>query len=101
MTITDRVNITHNPQDPDLVEQASPGHGVPSQEPSIAAQVGMTAAEKKPRSFILIGGRWGIGWRCRRSCSWCNSGRSRGYFSGWNSWQHGGSLRRGCSCGGC
>ncbi len=45
------------PQDPDLVEQAQPGHGVPSQDPSVSAQVGLTASEaSRETSFSLVGG---------------------------------------------
>lgn len=45
------------PVDPDLVEQAVPGHGVPSQDPEPAAQVGLSPAEAERESkSILIGG---------------------------------------------
>lgn len=45
------------PQDPDLVEQAQPGHGVPSQDPSVSAQVGLTASEaSRETSSSLVGG---------------------------------------------
>lgn len=43
--------------DPDLVEQAQPGHGVPSQDPDPNAQVGMSAQESdREISSSLVGG---------------------------------------------
>ena len=48
---------TTQPEDPDLVEQAQPGHGVPSQDPDPDAQVGMTEAEtSREVSSSLVGG---------------------------------------------
>lgn len=45
------------PADPDLVEQAVPGHGVPSQDPSSAAQVALSPEEADRESkSVLIGG---------------------------------------------
>lgn len=45
------------PTDPDLAEQAVPGHGVPSQDPNPAAQVSLTPEEAKRESkSVLIGG---------------------------------------------
>ena len=45
------------PVDPDLAEQAIPGHGVPSQDPDAAAQVGLSPAEAARESkSALIGG---------------------------------------------
>ena len=45
------------PVDPDLVEQAVPGHGVPSQDPNPAAQVALNPEEAKRESkSALIGG---------------------------------------------
>lgn len=46
------------PVDPDLAEQAVPGHGVPSQDPSAAAQVGLTPheAEREAKSTWAGGG---------------------------------------------
>lgn len=46
------------PVDPDLAEQAVPGHGVPSQDPSVAAQVGLTPheAEREAKSAFTGGG---------------------------------------------
>ncbi|MBA4327213.1 MAG: bacteriocin [Polaromonas sp.] len=35
------------PADPDLAEQARPGHGIPSQDPEPAAQLPLTAAESQ------------------------------------------------------
>lgn len=53
----DPIPNTPQPHDPDLVEQAQPGHGVPSQDPSPAAQVGLTAAEAhREISSSLVGG---------------------------------------------
>lgn len=44
--------------DEDLVEQALPGHGVPSQDPNPAAQVALTPkeAEREVRSVVTGGG---------------------------------------------
>lgn len=43
--------------DPDLAEQAHPGHGVPSQDPDPAAQVPLDAREAKRESqSVLMGG---------------------------------------------
>jgi hypothetical protein len=44
--------------DPDLAEQAVPGHGVPSQDPDAAAQVGLNPkeAERESRSVLIGGG---------------------------------------------
>ena len=46
------------PVDPDLAEQAVPGHGVPSQDPSAAAQVGLSPedAERESKSALIGGG---------------------------------------------
>jgi phage tail tape-measure protein len=46
------------PVDPDLAEQAVPGHGVPSQDPSAAAQVGFEPgeAERESKSALIGGG---------------------------------------------
>lgn len=45
------------PVDPDLAEQAVPGHGVPSQDPNLAAQVGLNLEEAERESkSVLIGG---------------------------------------------
>lgn len=45
------------PVDEDLAEQARPGHGVPSQDPDPAAQVGLTAQETERESkSVLMGG---------------------------------------------
>ena len=46
------------PVDPDLAEQAVPGHGVPSQDPDPAAQVGLSAeeAEREAKSAMTGGG---------------------------------------------
>lgn len=45
------------PRDPDLAEQARPGHGVPSQDPDPAAQIPMEPeeAEREAKS-VLTGG---------------------------------------------
>lgn len=45
------------PVDPDLAEQAVPGHGVPSQDPDPAAQVALNPEEAERESkSVLIGG---------------------------------------------
>ena len=46
------------PVDPDLAEQAVPGHGVPSQDPAAAAQVGLLPeeAEREAKSTFVGGG---------------------------------------------
>jgi hypothetical protein len=45
------------PADPDLAEQAVSGHGVPSQDPDEAAQVGLSPEETERESkSVLIGG---------------------------------------------
>lgn len=45
------------PVDPDIAEQAVPGHGVPSQDSNPAAQVGLSPKEAAQESkSILIGG---------------------------------------------
>ena len=45
------------PVDPDLADQAVPGHGVPSQDPDASAQIGLSPAEAERESkSALIGG---------------------------------------------
>ncbi len=45
------------PVDPDLAEQAVSGHGIPSQDPEAAAQVGLSPAEAERESkSVLMGG---------------------------------------------
>ena len=45
------------PLDPDLAEQAVPGHGVPSQDPNLAAQVALNPEEAERESkSVLVGG---------------------------------------------
>lgn len=46
------------PRDPDLAEQAAPGHGIPSQDPDPRAQVGLTPkeAEQEAKSAYVGGG---------------------------------------------
>ena len=46
------------PADPDLAEQAVPGHGVPSQDPNPAAQVALSPeeAERESKSALMGGG---------------------------------------------
>ena len=46
------------PVDPDLAEQAVPGHGIPSQDPEAAAQVGLSPdeAERESKSVLMGGG---------------------------------------------
>jgi len=45
------------PADPDLAEQAHPGHGVPSQDPNPGAQTALTPAEaEREAKSVLAGG---------------------------------------------
>lgn len=46
------------PTDPDLAEQAVPGHGIPSQDPDASAQVGLLPeeAEREAKSAFVGGG---------------------------------------------
>ena len=46
------------PVDPDVAEQAVPGHGVPSQDPESDAQVGLShkEAERESKSALIGGG---------------------------------------------
>ena len=46
------------PVDPDLTEQAVPGHGVPSQDPNPAAQLALDPeeAERESKSALIGGG---------------------------------------------
>jgi hypothetical protein len=46
------------PQDPDLAEQARPGHGIPSQDPNPAAQISQRPeeAEREAKSVLAGGG---------------------------------------------
>src|SRR5659263_73232 len=45
------------PVDPDLTEQAVPGHGVPSQDPNPAAQLALDPEEAERESkSVLVGG---------------------------------------------
>lgn len=46
------------PVDPDLAEQAVPGHGVPSQDPNAAAQIPINPeeAERESNSALMGGG---------------------------------------------
>jgi len=46
------------PADPDLAEQAQPGHGIPSQDPNAGAQVALTPeeAEREAKSVMMGGG---------------------------------------------
>lgn len=61
MSIHDTAGIDSNQPadpDPDLAEQAVPGHGIPSQDPNAAAQVGMLPeeAERESKSAFVGGG---------------------------------------------
>lgn len=50
------------PVDPDIAKQAVAGHGVPSQDPNPAAQVGLSPAEAERESkSALIGGGLVVG----------------------------------------
>ena len=45
------------PADPDLAEQARPGHGVPSQDPNAGAQVALAPAEaEREAKSVMMGG---------------------------------------------
>ena len=44
------------PTDPDLVEQAKPGHGVPSQDPDPAAQIPIEDARAETEEKTLFAG---------------------------------------------
>ena len=45
------------PVDEDLVEQAHPGHGIPSQDPASAAQFALAPAEaEREAKSVLVGG---------------------------------------------
>ena len=45
------------PVDPDLAEQAQPGHGIPSQDPSAGAQVALAPEEaKREAKSVMVGG---------------------------------------------
>ena len=45
------------PTDPDLAEQARPGHGVPSQDPNAGAQVALAPAEaEREAKSVMMGG---------------------------------------------
>jgi non-heme chloroperoxidase len=45
------------PADEDLVEQARPGHGIPSQDPSPAAQFSLAPEEaQREANSVLVGG---------------------------------------------
>lgn len=50
--------IAVTPHNPDLSEQAVPGHGVPSQDPDAGAQMGLTPgeAEREAKSAYVGGG---------------------------------------------
>lgn len=51
-------NANIKPVDPDVAEQAVPGHGVPSQDPDPAAQVALSPeeAERESKSALVGGG---------------------------------------------
>lgn len=49
--------VTKLPIDEDLVEQALPGHGIPSQDPDPAAQIPLEPVDaKREATSVLIGG---------------------------------------------
>ena len=56
--VVEIVDVVEVPSDPDLVEQAVPGYGVPSQDPSGGAQVGLSPdeAEREAKSALVGGG---------------------------------------------
>ena len=39
-------------RDPDLIEQAKPGHGVPSQDPDPAAQIGRASCRERVSTIV-------------------------------------------------
>lgn len=58
MTATIKDATPVEPHDEDLIEQAVPGHGVPSQDPDAAAQVPLlpVEAEREVQSVMVGGG---------------------------------------------
>jgi len=58
MNSPDTLPAQSAPSDPDLAEQAQPGHGVPSQDPSLAAQAPLEPkeAEREAKSVLAGGG---------------------------------------------
>lgn len=47
MTTDHNPNFSERKTDPDIEEQALPGHGVPSQDPDPNAQLGMSPSETR------------------------------------------------------
>ena len=75
------------PLDPDLAEQAVVGHGVPSQDPSGAAQVSLAPEEaKREAKSALVGGR--DGGLARRRSRWRGAGRADWRIGGWHRGHH-------------
>jgi len=58
MDATPIQTLATHPVDPDLAQQAVPGHGVPSQDPDSAAQVALAPeeAERESKSALIGGG---------------------------------------------
>ena len=58
MTTDHNPNFSERKTDPDIDEQALPGHGVPSQDPDPNAQLGMSPSEtrREKSSTFVIGG---------------------------------------------
>ncbi len=57
MNLTASIPVNTTPVDEDLVEQAQPGHGVPSQDPATAAQFPLDPAEaQREANSVLTGG---------------------------------------------
>ena len=77
--------VSLKPVDPDLVEQAVPGHGVPSQDPSPAAQVALDPKEaergtRKISRFLV--NKCSLS-RIKASGSSCNGGMVVGVVQKW------------------
>ena len=81
------------PADPDLAEQAVPGHGVPSQDPAATAQFGLSPEEERESKFVLVGGWPGDRFGYKRSRGRCRCGPGRDFgrrHAGcrcWRGWQ--------------
>jgi non-heme chloroperoxidase len=57
MTTSNTETVNASPADPDLTEQARPGHGIPSQDPSAAAQIPLQPEEaQREANSALAGG---------------------------------------------
>ena len=52
---------TTKPADPDLAEQARPGHGIPSQDPNLAAQLPLEPGEAEREAHSVLAGGGMVG----------------------------------------